>query len=129
MDVSRVLRQLYVGSCPTSVEDIDRLKADYRITAILNLQTDDDFDHCNLDWNSLEARYHELGDRTAVDSASGFRWAKFAENALRMCGSVGRTATGRSYRLPSLQSGYCAFAHRRRGLPCSGTRLGFGRCY
>jgi protein-tyrosine phosphatase len=61
MDVSRVLRQLYVGSCPTSVEDINHLKADYRITAVLNLQTEDDFDHCNLEWNSLEARYHELG--------------------------------------------------------------------
>ena len=61
MDVSRVLRQLYVGSCPISVEDIDHLKADYRITAVLNLQTDEDFDRCHLDWNSLEARYHELG--------------------------------------------------------------------
>jgi protein-tyrosine phosphatase len=61
MDVSRVLRQLYVGSCPASVEDINHLKADYRITAVLNLQTEDDFDHCNLDWNGLEARYHELG--------------------------------------------------------------------
>jgi protein-tyrosine phosphatase len=60
MDVSRVLRQLYVGSCPASVEDIDRLKANYRITAILNLQTDDDFQRCHLDWNSLEARCHEL---------------------------------------------------------------------
>lgn len=61
MDIRRVLRQLYVGSCPTSVEDIDHLKADHHITAVVNLQTDDDFDRCNLDWNSLEARYHELG--------------------------------------------------------------------
>ncbi len=61
MDVSRVLRQLYIGSCPASTDDIDHLKADYRITAILNLQTDDDLDYWDVDWNGLEARCHELG--------------------------------------------------------------------
>ena len=60
MDVSRVLHPLFIGSCPTSVEDIDHLKADRHITAILNLQTDNEFDYCIADCDHLEARCHEL---------------------------------------------------------------------
>jgi protein-tyrosine phosphatase len=52
--------QLFVGSCPANADDINHLKADYAITAILNLQNDDDLNHCELDWNRLEARCHEL---------------------------------------------------------------------
>jgi protein-tyrosine phosphatase len=61
MNLGRVLRQLFVGSCPASTEDIDHLKVECRITAILNLQTDNDCDYCDVDWNRLEARCHELG--------------------------------------------------------------------
>lgn len=61
MDLNHVVPRLFVGSCPTSTDDIDHLKAEYGITAILNLQTDSDFDYWDMDWKRLEARCHELG--------------------------------------------------------------------
>jgi len=61
MHLSQVLPQLFVGSCPTKTDDINHLKADYGITAILNLQTDHDFDYCDLDWGRIESRCNELG--------------------------------------------------------------------
>jgi protein-tyrosine phosphatase len=61
MDLSHILPKLLVGSCPAHTEDIDHLKTDYGITAILSFQTDHDFDYWDLDWNRLEARCLELG--------------------------------------------------------------------
>jgi atypical dual specificity phosphatase len=61
MNLSRVLPKLFVGSCPASTDDINHLKAEYGITAILNLQTDDDLDYWDLNWRPLQARCDELG--------------------------------------------------------------------
>ena len=60
MNLSQILPRLFVGSCPTHADDINHLKTDYGITAILNLQTDHDLDYWDLDWNRLEARCREL---------------------------------------------------------------------
>ena len=61
MNLSQILPHLFVGSCPTHADDIDHLKVDYSITAILNLQTDNDFDYWDLDWSRIESRCNELG--------------------------------------------------------------------
>jgi hypothetical protein len=42
MDVSRILPNLFVGPAPKSSRDIICLKQDYEISAILNVQTDED---------------------------------------------------------------------------------------
>jgi protein-tyrosine phosphatase len=61
MNLSQVLPRLFVGSCPTHTDDIDHLKTDYGITAILNLQTDHDFDYYDLNWDRIEAHCQESG--------------------------------------------------------------------
>jgi atypical dual specificity phosphatase len=61
MNLSQVLPRLFVGSCPTTSDDIDHLKVENGVTAILNLQTDHDFDYCDLDWSQIEAHCRELG--------------------------------------------------------------------
>jgi atypical dual specificity phosphatase len=61
MNLSQILPRLFVGSCPTRTDDIDHLKADYGITAILNLQTGHDFDYYDLDWGRIEAHCQKLG--------------------------------------------------------------------
>ncbi len=61
MDLSQVVPRLFVGSCPTSTDDIDHLKAEYGITAILSLQTDNDLDYWDMDWKRLECHCHEVG--------------------------------------------------------------------
>lgn len=60
MDCAQLLDQLFLGSRPETIADIDRLRRDLGITAVLNLQTDDDMRAVNLDWKPLEAHYRDL---------------------------------------------------------------------
>ena len=61
MDVSEILPNLFVGTYPTSTEDIDRIKREFGITAVLNVQTDEDMAHWGLDWQQLKSYYREAG--------------------------------------------------------------------
>jgi protein-tyrosine phosphatase len=61
MDISAILPNVLVGPCPQSPQDIGRLKRDYGVSAVLNLQTDDDMDYWGFDWSELEHRYRKLG--------------------------------------------------------------------
>jgi protein-tyrosine phosphatase len=61
MHFNQILPHLYVGACPTNTDDIDHLHAECGITAILNLQTDHDFDYCDLDWCQIEAHCQQAG--------------------------------------------------------------------
>jgi hypothetical protein len=61
MDADYILPNLLVGSCPTTAEDIDRLKRDLAVTTVLNLQTEDDFDFWGIDWDVMLTRYQHLG--------------------------------------------------------------------
>jgi protein-tyrosine phosphatase len=56
MDYSKILANLFVGSYPRSGGDIDGLK-EAGITAVLNLQTDEDFRYLDIDWPAQRARY------------------------------------------------------------------------
>lgn len=61
MDYIQVLGQLFLGSRPETPDDIDRLQRESKITAVLNLQTDDDMRAVNLIWKPLEAHYRKSG--------------------------------------------------------------------
>lgn len=61
IDVTHILPRLLVGSCPQGFEDIDRLKCEYGVTAVLNLQTDDDFAYWGIAWEQLEKYYEKEG--------------------------------------------------------------------
>jgi hypothetical protein len=51
MDVSQILPNLFVGSCPTGTEDIDRLCRKFGVAAVLNVQTDEDPAYWGLNWD------------------------------------------------------------------------------
>ena len=51
---------IFVGTCPTSTIDIQRLEQAGR-TAILNMQTEDDFKANGINWSHLETAYHQTG--------------------------------------------------------------------
>ena len=54
MQISPILKdKLLIGSCPITVGDIGQLTAG-GITAVLNLQTDDDLKQRNIDWSAME---------------------------------------------------------------------------
>ena len=57
MNYAQILSGLFVGSHPQAIGDVERLRRDSAITAVLNLQTDEDMDSVELDWRPLEAHY------------------------------------------------------------------------
>lgn len=60
MDISSILPNLFVGPSPHSPRDIDQLKRDQKISAVLNVQTDDDFAYWGIDLATLETHYRKL---------------------------------------------------------------------
>ena len=59
MECSHVLPRLYVGSCPENLEDIARLRREYRVTAVLTFQTDADRRLYNISWDLLRECYRQ----------------------------------------------------------------------
>jgi Dual specificity phosphatase, catalytic domain len=54
---AQILPRLFIGSHPRTVEDIERLRREAGITAVLNIHTDDDMRAVNLDFPPLQAHY------------------------------------------------------------------------
>ena len=63
MILDQVLPQVVLGSCPETPADVDHLRDAFAVTAVLNLQTDEDMDYLGLDWDRLQACYRESGMR------------------------------------------------------------------
>ena len=61
MNFDEILPNLFVGSCPRDRSDIEWLKTSLGITAVLNLQTDQDFAHWDINWVAMESAYQALG--------------------------------------------------------------------
>ena len=61
MKYVELLGRLFLGSRPETTADIDRLRLNSGITAVFNLQTDDDMRAVHLVWEPLEAHYRNLG--------------------------------------------------------------------
>lgn len=61
MDVSRILPNLFVGTFPKSPLDIDQLRREFSITAVLNAQTDEDIAQWSVDWRRMESHYRQAG--------------------------------------------------------------------
>jgi atypical dual specificity phosphatase len=60
LNYTQILSSLYVGSYPETLSDIKSLKDGHGITAVLNLQTDEDLRVRGQDWSVLEAYYADL---------------------------------------------------------------------
>jgi protein-tyrosine phosphatase len=60
MDYDPILSNLYVGSHPRTPQDVDELKS-AGITAVLNVQSDDDIHYLGIDWPSLQSHYFAVG--------------------------------------------------------------------
>lgn len=61
MDYHRIAPKLFIGSYLESAEDIALLRREAGVTAVLNLQTDDDMRYFKLDWDSLRNYYKTCG--------------------------------------------------------------------
>lgn len=56
----RIIDGIFVGTCPASDVDVARL-AQAGFSALLNLQTEEDFRVNGIDWQNLENLYYESG--------------------------------------------------------------------
>ncbi len=61
LSFDRVMPQVFVGTAPAVPADVRRLRRSLGITAVLNLQTDADFDHWHIDWPAVAAAYETDG--------------------------------------------------------------------
>jgi protein-tyrosine phosphatase len=62
IEFDRVLPpQVFVGTYPENPEDIDELGRELQVTAVLNLQTEEDFGRLGCDWASLAEAYRRAG--------------------------------------------------------------------
>ena len=61
IDCNQILPNLYVGTSPENLKDIQELKGRYGITAVLNLQSDQDFRNRRIDWRTMETTYGRMG--------------------------------------------------------------------
>ena len=59
MDFHQVLPEVLIGAYPASIEDIDHLRQKVGVTAVLNLQTDEDIKRLGCDWRKLSAHYRQ----------------------------------------------------------------------
>jgi protein-tyrosine phosphatase len=57
MDIAQVLPSLYIGSHPKTIDDIEKLRKEFAVTAVLNLQTEADMASVDLLWQPLETHY------------------------------------------------------------------------
>lgn len=61
MHISPILKdKLYIGSCPITAGDVAQLGRE-GITAVLNLQTDEDFQPRDIDWPAMQDAYGSAG--------------------------------------------------------------------
>jgi len=61
MNLDQVFPQIFCGSYPETTGDIDRLRQDFGITAVLNLHSDEDVRDLNVPWAALEDHYRRSG--------------------------------------------------------------------
>ena len=124
MHLSQVLPRLFVGSCPTHADDINHLKTDYGISAILNLQTDHDFDYWDLDWNRLEARCRELTIEVRRIPVRDFDGQDLQRKLPQCVQALAELLDGGQTVYAHCNVGSGPFAERRHRLPASGGKAG-----
>lgn len=111
MHVSPVLEnKLLFGSCPMTAGDIALLK-DTGITAVLNLQTNEDIEHRDIDWAGMEAAYRELGvaiRRFPIEDFSPVDMRKKLRQCVRLLAEM-------------IQAGHVVYLHCNAGINRSPT--------
>src|SRR5581483_9912592 len=63
---AQILPNLFIGSHPRTIADIECLRREAGITAVLNIHTDDDMRAVNLNFPPLEAHYQTCTVSCAV---------------------------------------------------------------
>ena len=127
MKYVELLDPLFLGSRPETTADIDRLRLDSGITAVLNLQTDDDMRAVNLVWEPLEAHYRNSGIELCRVPVRDFDPVDLREKLPECVRALDHLLAASHSRLSPLHARCFPLAHRGDCLPLLVSRVGFGR--
>lgn len=139
LDYNLIIPNLYVGAHPTGGAEIEYLRRFPRVTAVLNLQTDDDLRAWKRDWPTLLAHYLRCGievrrvpirDFDVIDLGRQLPEGVHVLNQLLQAGhTIYVHCTAGVWRAPTVVIAYLhwcdgwpldeAFAHVKRQRPCS----------
>ena len=123
MNYAQILPELLLGSYPRSADNIDRLRQEAVITAVLNLQTGDDMRSLNLSWETLHAHYKACHVDLRAGSGEGLRCDRALLKTPRMRPHAGSTAGGWPLGISSLHGGYGSLPHGGNCLSVPMSRL------
>lgn len=59
INFNRIEENIFVGSAPRNLIDVNRLESQLKVTAILSLQTDSDFKNYQIDFNEISSGYRK----------------------------------------------------------------------
>jgi protein-tyrosine phosphatase len=117
----RIIDRIFVGTCPTNLIDVQRLKQ-AGITAVLNLQSDIDFEKIRIDWPAMEQHYQnaeivvyrvkivDFDDDNLTENLPGA--TQILANMIDNDHSVYVHCTAGMQRSPSVVIGYLAWSRR-----------------
>ena len=124
MHVSPILKdKLLIGSCPITAGDVEQLKA-LGITAVLNLQTDEDLQQRDIDWPAMTDAYHLHRLEIRRFPIADFSPQDMRQKLRARHERAGRPAPRRAHGLFALQRGHQPFADRGGGLSALDREVG-----
>ena len=87
INFNRIQDQLFVGTCPKSEVDVQRLKQ-AGISAVVNLQSDRDFVERNVNWPLLENLYYQYDIAAYRAPMIDFDEANIEANLVNVTGTL-----------------------------------------
>ena len=122
-DASRILPSLYIGNAPSGAADVEALRHDTDVTALLSLQTDADLEGRGLSWD-LEAGWCEAqgiaAQRLPIEDWSAQAVIEHLDEAVKLLARLleeGQVVylhcTAGVNRSPSIALGYLVQVQRR----------------
>lgn len=113
MNLDQIEPNLLVGSCPQTDEDVERLRSDHGVTAVLNVQTDEDMEAWGIDWDDLRRAYEMAGIAVAREPVRDFD-AEALRQRLPACVQTLRTLC---------EQGHVVYVHCSAGINRSPTTV------
>ena len=124
MYVDQILPQLFLGSCPSDPADIDSLATTFGITAVLNLQTEEDFASWAINWYEMDRAYRRHGIKLRRVPVQDFNPEELRQKLSACVQALDGLLRAGPHRLRALQCGDESLTDYGSGLPSLGSEDG-----